>query len=54
MASYRLGYRFVDRSGVLVEDWQRPGESDAAFYARFDHAVQTERPPVALVYFIPE
>ncbi|WP_417244496.1 hypothetical protein [Celeribacter sp.] len=53
-SSYRLGYRFTDRNGVLIEDWQRPGESDAAFYARFDHAVQTERPPVALIYFIPE
>lgn len=54
VTNHRLGYRFTDRNGALVEDWQRPGESDAEFYARFDLAVQTERPPVALIYFIPE
>lgn len=54
MTSYRLGYRYTTRSGVVIETWQHPGETDAEFYARFDHAVATEQPPVALIQYIEE
>lgn len=50
--TYRLGYRFTDERGVWFDVWQRPGESDADFYARFELAVATERPPVALIQYL--
>lgn len=52
MTSYRLGFRYMDARGTVVEEWQRPGESDVEFYARFELAVQCERPPVALIQYL--
>lgn len=53
MTTYRLRYRFIDEHGVSFDVWQCVGETDECFYARFELAVQCERPAVALIQYLP-